>query len=70
MLPGEGQPEENADGRGSRAVIGASWLALPIHQVTCVKHLFAHAVILETTPRTSTALPSESLNQAFTPVFS
>lgn len=32
--------------------MGASWLAPAAHQVTCIKRLFAHVVILGTTPHT------------------
>lgn len=56
----------SADGRGSRAVIRASWLALAVHQVTYSKHFLAHVAILEkgTSPHTHPAL-GESL-QDFT----
>lgn len=55
--------------RGAGAARGASWLAPAAHQMTCIKRLFAHVVILGTPPHTRpTALPLESLDQAFTPL--
>lgn len=49
--------------------MGASQLAPAAHQVTCIKRLVAHVVILGTTPHTRpTALPLERLDQALTPL--
>lgn len=69
MLWGEGLRKMPAVGSAdSRGSIGTSWLALPVHQVTCVKRVFTHVVILGTAPYTSTALSLESRKQAFPPL--